>query len=178
MRHQRFTGPFPPAPLRTKATTKCTDESQMSRQSSKKSSWPQRQRLRNTHTSDDCSDDCSHSVGGERVPLCRDMRICGRLLCASACLMSVCGTDTDMEEAQMHRRMDKSSRAQQGCSVSIPVAFMHWLHTHRRNHGKQRLAFLWWKVQFNVDNTFLFQLLFRVNRAVISALQPDILKYT
>lgn len=47
VRHQCFTGPSPPAPLRTKATTKHTDESQMSRHSSKKPSQPQRQ---GTHT--------------------------------------------------------------------------------------------------------------------------------
>lgn len=50
------------------------------------------------------------------------------------------------------------------------------LHAHRRNHGKQRLAFLWWKVQLNVHNTFLFQPLFRVKSVVISAPQPDRLK--
>lgn len=52
VRHQRFTGPSPPAPLRTKATTKLTDESQMSRQSSKMPSQPRRQGIRNTHTTD------------------------------------------------------------------------------------------------------------------------------
>lgn len=108
VRHQRFTGPSPPAPLRTKATTKHTDESQMSRQSSKKPSRPQRQRIRNTHTTDDRSrsvEEERETEGGESVPLCREMRICGRLLHSSACLMSVCGKDR--EEARMHRRMDR-----------------------------------------------------------------------
>lgn len=86
VRHRRFTGPCPPAPLRTKAATKHTDESQMSRQGSKKLSRPQRKRVGNTHAT---PDDCSHAaeegreeeggeflcvgkqgyVGGSRAPL-------------------------------------------------------------------------------------------------------------
>ena len=99
-----------------------TDESQMSRQGSKKPSRPQRQRIRNTHTPVMTAAAPPKSLGRqreERVPLCREMRICGRLLCSSACLMSVCGTDG--EEARMLRRMDRSAPESWRVSMPVPI---------------------------------------------------------
>lgn len=94
--------------LRTKATTKLTDESQMSRQSSKEASWPRTY----THTH-------------YRLPLQRveriETRICGRLECSSTCPMSVCGMDR--EEAWTDIRTPESY------SVFMPVAINALTHS-------------------------------------------------
>ena len=79
------------------------------------------------------------------------------------------------EELQSSRELQCSYASCYQCTDSS-VFIGPGLRAHRRNHGKQRLAFLWWKTQFNVDNTFLFQPLFRVESGVISTLQADILK--
>lgn len=79
------------------------------------------------------------------------------------------------EELQSSRELQCSYASCYQCTDSS-VFIGPGLRAHRRNHGKQRLAFLWWKTQFNVDNTFLFQPLFRGKSGVISTLQADILK--
>lgn len=80
-----------------------------------------------------------------------------------------------IEELQNSRELQCSYASCYQCTDSF-IFIGPGLRAHRRTHGKQRVAFLWWKSQFNVDNTFLFQPLFRVKSGVISALQPDILQ--
>lgn len=103
VRHQRFTGPSPPAPLRTKATTKLADESQMSRQPSKPSQPRSGESGTHTPPITHCGAVEEERERGECVPLrvcvgvfvcvCGargEMRICEMLRCLSVRLMSVC----------------------------------------------------------------------------------------
>lgn len=128
--HQRFTGPSPPAPLRTKLATNLSDEQQMSRHGSKTLSSAQRPRIRNTHiTAAGRTETLTRR--DERILLCGEMWICGRLPCSSACLMGVCVGRTEREAAaRVDRLIDgRPLRAQESYSVSMPVAINALSHS-------------------------------------------------
>lgn len=119
-----------------------------------RSSASHRGRESGTHTTDDCRE----AEGGE-FPCVGQWGFVG-----GSCAWWVCVGRTGRKRRCTGRWMKELKRAAVFLGQLLSI---HWLihphtarpaglHSHSRTHGKQRLAFLWRKVQFNVYNTFFF----------------------
>lgn len=128
VRHRCFTGPSPPVQLRTKTTTKLTDESQML--------WLRSRRLPGHRGRGSGAQTADYDSGERSVPLCREMRILWEAFLLiyrpheCVCVWEGRGGST-------HGWVDaqKTSRAPESCSVLMPVAINALTHSSSESQG-------------------------------------------